>query len=221
MRRVQLIFFSAVYFLAVSGAFAQSVSSDCLNRVTSLEKRKEAVASQGGIWGLFEKYSATAGNSSKAIQLDSNINKIITSLNYLCETQNGVPFNELARYVNKSLAEKGEAGFKKDHLLFGKSASEIDQWLVYAKFAKAKQKRTLEQKKINSSIQKGGVLVEKYRALSESMQKDATSNPMLDEIIHLNEEIEDYLKTDPYVALSVQERAEVPYWDIDENHGGS
>lgn len=221
MRAKRVFFFVLLQLFILSRALAQTGSPDCFNRLTPLVKKRDAVASLGGIWGLFEQNFSLATNSSMALQLDSNINKIIVSLKYLCDTQNGVPLNELARYVNKGVAELGEARFKKEHMNFGKTPVEIDRWLKYTKRALSNRDRKLDGDQIKKSIQDAEIYLNKYWQLSQELANHKADNPLESEINRMNREIDRFLTADAYVSQSIFERSQIPYWDIDENHGGS
>ena len=221
MRVKRVFFFVLFQFLILSRALAQTGSPDCLNLLTPLVKKRDAVASLGGIWGLFEQNFSLSTNSSMALQLDSNINKIIVSLKYLCDTQNGVPLNELARYVSKGLSELGEAGFRQEHIKYGKTPVEIDRWLKYTKLALSNRNRKLDGGEIEKSIHGAEAYLKKYWGLAQELESHRTVNPLESEIDRMNRDIDRFLSTNAYVSQSIFERSQIPYWDIDENHGGS
>ena len=74
--------------LFVSTALAKP---SCRELVNPLKKNTDSIASNGGLWSYFEKDLFLRKHSSQAIQLDSRINKIFFTLNYLCETKDGIP----------------------------------------------------------------------------------------------------------------------------------
>ena len=75
----------------VSTAFARP---SCHKLFTPLIKTNDSIALNGGLWGYFEKDPFLRKYSTQAMQLDSRINKVFFLLNYLCETKNGIPFND-------------------------------------------------------------------------------------------------------------------------------
>ena len=77
----------------------------CNELVQNLQKEQEFIALNGGIWRYIEKDPSLQNHSGKAIQLDSRISKIFFTLEYLCETQNGIPLNDLAVYLSRNLIE--------------------------------------------------------------------------------------------------------------------
>ena len=79
--------------------------SQCHAQIKPLHLQRERVAQLDGMWGLFEKNRELQNNSVTAINLDRKVNSIIFHLEYLCETLNGIPMNEVARYVRDGINE--------------------------------------------------------------------------------------------------------------------
>lgn len=216
-----LTLFVSTLGFPVGPGYAGTGSTDCLSSIGPLEKDRDEVQAEGGIWGIFSKTPSLGRHSSKAIAVDSKINKLIETLTYLCETQSGVPLNELAAYVSRKLAELGENEFKSLHLTLGKPEKEIEDWLIYTKIALGNRKRVLELHKIKKSIQDSNNLIEKYRALYTEFKDQNRLEPVLSRTTALEQEIDDFFVSDPYIALAIFEESQVPFWDIDENYGGS
>jgi hypothetical protein len=193
----------------------------CRDLVNPIEKDRDAVQAEGGVWTIFSKIPTLGRHSARAVAVDSKINKLIVTLVYLCETNSGVPLNELASYVSRKVTELGESEFRSLHITLGKPEQEIENWLAYTKIALVKQKRTLELKKIRKSIQDAKRLVGKYRALFTEFQNQKNMEPVLSRTVSLEKEIDNVFISDPYVALAIFEESQVPFWDIDENYGGS
>ena len=83
-----------------------NAETTCLDKVKTLELKRNHAASIGGMWGYFEKNFNLKKIPVEAIQLDSRINKIFFLLSHLCETQNGIPLTPLAIYISKNLSNK-------------------------------------------------------------------------------------------------------------------
>ena len=205
----------------VAESSAKSKSSSCLNLVKPLDQKRKEVEFAGGIWGIFAKLSALDAHSKDAVKLDSNINKLIETLVYLCETRSGVPFNELASFVTRKISEMGEEPFKREQIHLGKPKKYVEDWLDYSRIAQANKKRTLVPEKIKTSIQGAGVFINKYWQLFSDFRNKDNINPILPATVALNKEIGEFMKTDPYTALALFEDSQIPFWDIDENYGGS
>ena len=212
-------FVIAVFCLfGVSSAPAQE--KPCLDEIRPLEKTKMEVAQLGGLWGLFERSRPLRPHSMHAIQLDSRINQLLFHLKHLCETLNGIPLNDLARYVTDNLEKKGEKAFREELLVLGKSPAEIDTWIRFAHFAKVQQHRTLDPQSVHETIHRAGPFLEGYSEFSASIR----AHPGQSQVARARQMIQDldtFFEADPNLVRARQEKAQVPYWDFDENHGGS
>lgn len=209
------------FFAGANPAAADGESLSCLKKVAALDDKRDLVANAGGFWGLFEQKKSLAKQSSRAVQLDSKLNEILATLQYLCNTRNGVPFNELADYIGNNLAEIDEEEFKIQHLILGKSATEIDIWLSFYKISLRNRNRTLNRKQIVDSIMGADPIFDEYVMLAGKFSMQASAENLLQETIRLAQKIDRFLVTDEYMALAIKENSQVPFWDIDENYGGS
>ena len=65
------IFVQAIMAIVTNG----NAETSCLNRVETLELKRDNAVSSSGMWGYFEKNSNLEKIPLEAIQLDSRINK--------------------------------------------------------------------------------------------------------------------------------------------------
>ena len=135
----------------------------CHDSIKPLHQKRERVAELDGIWGLFEKNRELQGHSVIAINLDRKVNSIIFHLQYLCDTLNGIPMNEVARYVRDGIHKKGKEGFRKELIILGKSESEINIWFEFTRFSLKNQNRSLNLEFIFNSIKKS--IIKRYKNL--------------------------------------------------------
>ena len=117
--------------------------SGCHDQIKPLHLERERVAQLDGMWGLFEKNRELQNNSVAAINLDRKVNSIIFHLEYLCETLNGIPMNEVARYVRDGINEYGEDNFRKELIILGKNEAEIKIWFEFTNFSLKNEERSL------------------------------------------------------------------------------
>ena len=145
---------SFFFLFAISNiTFAnQGPISKCHSQINPLHQERDKVSQLDGIWGLFEKNSVLQGNSVLAINIDRKINSIIFHLQYLCDTLNGIPMNEVARYVRDGIEEKGENRFRKELIDLGKPETEIDIWFAFTRFSQKNKESSLDLKSITDSI---------------------------------------------------------------------
>jgi len=198
---------------------SQAEISTCLKQLAPLKNQKEEVAESGGIWGLFQKTAELKDKSVQGINLDNKINSILFHLDYLCNTIDGVPIDELGRYVISSLAEKGKDKFKEELINLGRSEKEIDIWFKFAEFSIEHQHRDLDPLQISSTIQSASRLTKGYLEIAHKINEGMS--PAIKGIKNLVEQIETFFKTAPYMSQAVYENSQIPYVDWDENHGGS
>lgn len=185
-----------------------------------LENETRVVGDLGGMWSLFEQSEQLRDHSTQAIQSDSKMNQLLGLLHYLCATIDGVPFNDLAIFLSESLKLQSKKDFKKDQLLLGKPEAEIDIWLAFYDVSLQTQNRRLEISSVKKSIRKANPLFKEYKALALQI-RDAPNAVHLKNIKILNRKILNLKSSDSYLKLAMHELAQVPYWDIDENYGGS
>ena len=216
-----LAIYLVTHILFAHESQAQTNSASCLNLIKHLEKQRDDVQSEGGVWGIFSKIPSLTPHSSTAIEVDSKISKLVSTLNYLCETSSGVPLNELAEYVSRKVEQLGVKDFKNLHHTLGKPEKEIEGWLVYTEIALANRKRILEFEEIKKSIQGARGLVNEYWTLFREFNNRNTVEPILSRTISLGQAIDEFFTSESYLALAIFEDSQVPFWDIDENYGGS
>ena len=210
----QVIFlFSCVFFV--------SAEPTCTQLVQNLQKEQEFIALNGGMWRYIEKAPSLRNNSVKAIQLDSRISKIFFTLEYLCETQNGIPLNDLAVYLSRNLIEKSEDTFKDELRLLGKTNQEIDIWFDFLEYAHKNKSRTLNFSKIQDTIKQTTPLIKEYTQLPNYLTKEDSPKFLQKKINSLLVNIDSFLSSNSYIAQALKEMSNAPYWDINESVGGS
>jgi hypothetical protein len=202
----------------VSTVFA---SPSCHELVAPLIKTNDSIALNGGLWGYFEKDPFLRKYSTEAVQLDSRINKVFFLLNYLCETKNGIPFNDLATYISRSIANKGEPAFKEELIILGKTSKQINNWFNFFMFAQSHKFRTLNSSTIRATINKAIPLINNYVSLEKNINQSIQSKVILKNTGALRIKIDRFFLGDPYITQALDEISHVPYWDINESTGGS
>jgi len=202
----------------VSTVFA---SPSCHELVAPLIKTNDSIALNGGLWGYFEKDPFLRKYSTQAVQLDSRINKVFFLLNYLCETKNGIPFNDLATYISRSIANKGEPAFKEELIILGKTSKQINNWFNFFMFAQSHRFRTLNSSTIRATINKAIPLINNYVSLEKNINQSIQSKVILKNTGALRIKIDKFFLGDPYITQALDEISHVPYWDINESTGGS
>jgi len=221
IKSVLFLFLCVHLIILLAGtSWSQTSIQKCNGQLSPLIKTKEAIIGDGGMWGVFERHEALRGKSKNAIQLDSKIQQLVWLLDYLCNTAEGVPLNELATYLTGNLKKKSKPQFKKELIILGKSEAEIDLWFAFSEVSLKNKNRKLNIKTIYASIQKAQPLLQKYKALAK--QADQSPNEkQIENVDALYQEIEQLESTDSYLAQALHETSQAPHWDIDESTGGS
>jgi len=223
MRIAPILFFLfCVYLLTplIGTAWSQTQTQKCHDELSPLKKTKNAIIGDGGMWGVFERYKVLRDQSSKAMQLDSKIQELVWLLDYLCETIEGVPLNELATYLTESLKEKSKNQFKKELIILGKTETEIDIWFTFSDISLKNKTRKLNAETIGHSIRKALPLIHQYQRLAEGVGLSPDTK-QIENVDNLYREIELLETSDSYLAQARLETSQVPHWDIDESTGGS
>jgi len=202
----------------VSTVFA---SPSCHELVAPLIKTNDSIALNGGLWGYFEKDPFLRKYSTQAMQLDSRVNKVFFLLNYLCETKNGIPFNDLATYISRSITNKGQSAFKEELIILGKTSKQIKSWFDFFKFAQSHRLRILNSSTILASINKAIPLISNYVSLEKNINQSKQSKVILENAGALIIKIDGFLSNASYITQALDEISHVPYWDINESTGGS
>ena len=211
-----------IFFSLVTSSWAYpSEILTCRKQIIHLKDLGEQVAELDGIWGLFQKRPELQGNSALSINLDRSVNSIIFHLEFLCDTIDGIPFDELSDYISVSLAEKGAEKFKQELIILGKNEGQIKVWFEFSKFAVANRYRALDPEKISHSIQVSQPLIKSYLELAKRIDRKENIESVIKETKSLTDQIENFFKTDPYMSQALHENAQIPYADWDENYGGS
>ena len=193
----------------------------CHDSIKPLHQKRERVAELDGIWGLFEKKRELQGHSIIAINLDRKVNSIIFHLQYLCDTLNGIPMNEVARYVRDGIHKKGKEEFRKELIILGKSNSEINIWFEFTRFSLKNENRSLNIELIFDSIKKSIPHINTYASLAEKIDRNEIDESIPKQVAALANHLDELFENDKYLNKALVENANIPYVDINESTGGS
>jgi hypothetical protein len=220
--RLQTIIFAFIILISFSttASATKGEIQACLKEVQELVKKKDIVADKGGIWTSISMSPTLKSHASKGIQLDSKINLVLSTLQYLCETIDGVPLNDLAIYLKENLAIKSKKEFRAELIILGKNHPVIDVWWKFHETALKNENRLLDFSKIKTSIIKVNPILDEFIALKNNFNTTQDNSNLIG-IESIINKIDNILLSDEMMAQAVMEDAQVPYWDIDESAGGS
>ena len=195
--------------------------SGCHDQIKPLHLERERVAQLDGMWGLFEKNRELQSNSVIAINLDRKVNSIIFHLEYLCDTLNGIPMNEVARYVRDGINKYGEDSFREELIILGKSEAEITIWFEFADFSLKNEERSLSLNTVFESIKNSAPFIKSYVSLAQKINHREIDDSIVKNVSELSSKIELLFETDSYMNQALTENKNIPYVDINESTGGS
>jgi len=209
-----------VAFKGISYANTEDIS-ECYDQIKPLHLERERVAELDGMWGLFEKNRDLQNNSVTAINLDRKVNSIIFHLEYLCETLNGIPMNEVARYVRDGINKYGEDSFRKELIILGKSEADIKIWFEFTYFSLKNEERSLNLNTVFESIKNSAPYINLYVSLAQKINRCEIDDSIVKNVSELSSKIELFFETDNYMNQALTENKNIPYVDINESSGGS
>jgi len=201
-------------------------SKACYDLFRPLEKQAQKIKDRGGIWELFENGASLRKHSIVGLHVDSKITSLIDTLNYLCESQDGLPINEVANYLVSMMKKEGREGFIKYYLSLSHSIEEIEVWAEYAEYFEANRKRKLDFNQTKNTLTKAQKFFERYTTLAQNI--DSTNDKELrikalrllvplqvegiaEEGKVLTEDIKQFIAMDPLLKQANLENSEIPF----------
>lgn len=189
----------------------------CLNRLESLDLRRTLVQKFGGMWGAFERNVGSKPYSFYGMQLDSNVNKMIFSLRYLCQTSEGVPLNNVAIEFKKLMQDHGREEAVKILLSRGEHPEDIEVFLNYEEFARKIRERKIDFKVIDPRLDQAELLIDLYEELSNKSIDEQFTDTFLSNSVTLLKVMNEFLQTDQMMVMALNEDGLVPYHHIDQD----
>ena len=189
----------------------------CLDRLESLDLRRTLVQKFGGMWGAFERNVGSKPYSFYGMQLDSNVNKMVFSLGYLCQTSEGVPLNNVAIEFKKLMQDHGREEAIKILLSRGEHPEDIEVFLNYEEFARKIRERKIDFKVINPRLDQAELLIDLYEELSNKSIDKQSTDTFLSNSVTLLKVMNEFLQTDQMMVMALNEDGLVPYHHIDQD----
>lgn len=205
-----LIFIQFLCVILLLSRDARAMNPSCAELLHPLESKVDAIQGQGGIWGNFDKFYKVRNHATVTLKLDSKVMFLIVSLNHLCKTQNGIPFDVIARMIVPMLKEKGEQLFLEEMFNFGHSPEEVEKLVEYAKFAENNLNRKLDINQIMKTMEESHPYIDRLVALSDKIGK-VEPDSILNEAKSLIDDIEKFRATNPYLKQADYENSQVPH----------
>ena len=199
---------------------SSSINSEeeCLSQANTLDKRRMVVQKRGGAWHVFERVAEAKIYSDYGMQIDSQLNRLVFSLKHICRGAKGMPLDAWGTNKVEELKKYGKEKMRKVYIDLGNPPADVDIWVAYAERALESRKRNIPYSEIGESILRTENLVNLYEELSLRKVDEASLNTFYSDASTLLDVIKNSLKSDPRVALAIQEDNLLP---IDDNGLGN
>ena len=191
---------------------------ECLSQANALDKRRMVVQKRGGAWHVFERVAEAKIYSDYGMQIDSQLNRLVFSLKHICRGAKGMPLDAWGTNKVEELKKYGKEKMRKVYIDLGNPPADVDIWVAYAERALESRKRNIPYSEIGESILRTENLVNLYEELSLRKVDEASLNTFYSDAATLLDVIKNSLKSDPRVALAIQEDNLLP---IDDNGLGN
>ncbi|MZH41821.1 MAG: hypothetical protein F3740_08450 [Nitrospinae bacterium] len=188
---------------------------DCVAQTNELDKRRTAVQERGGIWHIFESVKEIKEYTNYGMQLDSQMNRLVHSLKYLCGATKGMQLNGWGREKVEELQKLGKEKMLEKYIAFGDAKGDIEIWIKYAEIAIESKKRNIPFSKVRESISRSENMVTMYEELSLRKINEDNKNSFYLEASTLLSTINDSFKSDPNIALAIEEENLLSHTDLE------
>ena len=191
---------------------------ECLSQANALDKRRMVVQKRGGAWHVFERVAEAKIYSDYGMQIDSQLNRLVFSLKHICRGAKGMPLDAWGTNKVEELKRYGKEKMRKSYIDLGNPPADVDIWIAYAERAIESRKRNIPYSEIGESILRTENLVNLYEELSLRKVDEASLKSLYSDASTLFDVIKNSLKSDPRVALAIEEDNLLP---IDDNGLGN
>lgn len=210
-----------ILLLSPAPGHAEENRDRCMALLRPIATKSDAVNQRGGLWTIFEESTILKSKSSVALRLDRKIGTLLFTLEYLCNTLDGVPLNDLAVYVSENLATLGEEKFRAHLAQMGENNLAVDTWIQFTKKSIELQKRKLNFESVKASIGKAEPLLNQWlEILRKSQAPEENAQTTIQQTAALTDAIEALLTQDANAIMAIIEYSAVPHREMDNSSGG-
>ena len=205
-----LILIPLLFVILISRSEVGAVdASPCAALLHPLESKVDKIKGQGGIWGMFDQNYKVRNHATVTLKLDSKITVLISRLNHLCTTQNGVPLEDIAQILVPRLKAEGEKAVIEDLINLGHFEEEAEKLIAYARFAESNLNRKLEFDQITKTITDSQPFINRLVELSKKIGEVGAEKFLTDSKVLISD-IEKFIATDSYLVQADKENSEIP-----------
>lgn len=200
--------------LKKTATLAISTQEECVEQANALNKQRTDVQKRGGVWHAYERIAKAKPYSNYGMQLDSQTNRLVFSLQHICKNAERVRLTGWGEQTVEMFEKLGEEGYRNYFGKLGEVPGDIDKWVRFAKFAIAGRDRKVPYSKIGGSIAQAKLLVDFYDELSQrTVNDDAALQTFLTAGATLLSVINESFTTDPRLVLALQYEEVFPFED--------
>ncbi|MBT3875298.1 MAG: hypothetical protein HOF68_04600 [Nitrospina sp.] len=192
-----------------------STLQECLDQANALDKTRHAVQNRGGVWGAYEAVMKAKPYSDYGMQLDSQTNRMVFSLQHICKNSQERKLGGWGADTVQRYESLGKEGFQNYYIELGEVLGDIDRWVRFAEFAIQSRNRQIPYSKIGESIARAKTLVDLYDDLSQRKIDDTNMQTFLTEGATLLSVINESFPSDPQLMLALQDEEILPFDDIE------
>ncbi len=196
--------------LLVNPAIASN-KDKCRDLFSPIENLANNIKSRGGTWSLFEKRGIYRKHAIVGLHVDSKITSLIYTINHVCERQDGIPMNDLARQVIPKMKELGPKGFVEYYISLAYPLEEVQAWAKYVDYFNTHHKIKLDFELTKKTIEKSKVFFKRYVALDHKIIATNDVEGVAKEGNAIIEDIKQFHATDPVLIQVNAENAEKPH----------
>ena len=187
---------------------AHAGSKACLNLISPLHQQVNEIKNQGGMWDKYGRNRELQNHTALPMRLDSQMVGLMFTLDYLCNTQEGIPFSEVAEYIVRQIKEMGEEDFIKKNVGLGHTMKDVNDWVAFGRFSIKNRDRKLDFNQIKKTVEQASHYADRYSLLFKSKY---LAPKMLAETKALVADIDQFHTTDPYMIQADHENDQVPH----------
>ena len=184
----------------------------CRDLLQPIDNQVASVKARGGVWEAFEKRSLFRNHSTIALHLDQKAIALIYTLDYVCNSLNGIPRNDVSNYILPLWREKGEQEFIKYQIDgYGYALEEVMTWVKYAKYYEKNHNRKLDFGQVQETMKKSKPLVDQFVDIAHNVKKTNKVKEVVEKAKDLVHEFANLHKTDPILKQADGENLAIPH----------
>jgi hypothetical protein len=187
----------------------------CLAVLRPLNQKRTEIQKAGGVWHAFERSDEVRAFSDNGMQMDSTMNKLISSLRHLCRTAKGLPKDKITRVISQEVEEQGKEAVAQKFKELGEVKEDVTRWLEHTEYWEKNEKRNLDYKLIEGLIVQVKPMVDLYEELTTRQVDAATWQAFLSDAVTLLQAMKTLSTTDEYLVRALDEDKDAPYVNLE------